>query len=392
MFAHFFQSVVGVHADTKAHAQDLGFPGGETREDVLGGFSKTLFGSRVHRAGDGGVLNEVAQVGVFIVTDGGLHGDRLFRNLEYLAHLVFRHFHALAQLFGCRFPAHFLQHLAGNAVELVDGFNHVHRNTNGPGLVGDGSGNSLANPPGGVGGELIAPAVLELVHRLHQADVAFLNEIEELQATVGVFLGDRNHQAQVGFHHFFLGPSRPGFTHAHAAVDLFDLCNRETGTLFDFPYAALQPLDFVLVQADAGTHIFFAGNPGQPAAVALGAREALDEFLAVHAALPHRNAHNLPLLLADDIQRVPGLIDQGIKNPGREFEEFEQLPEFVHFRNGGLVAATVGGDGFLGLGALALQRREPLFRLNRVGAGLLIAVIIIRGVGVGFCCLGHFLG
>src|SRR6202035_2582806 len=42
-----------------------------------------------------------------------------------------------------------------------------------------------------------AAAVLELVPRLHQADVAFLDESQELQASVAIFLGDGNHQAQV---------------------------------------------------------------------------------------------------------------------------------------------------------------------------------------------------
>ncbi len=36
----------------------------------------------------------------------------------------------------------------------------------------------------GIGRELVAAAVLELVDRLHQADIAFLNEIKELQAAV----------------------------------------------------------------------------------------------------------------------------------------------------------------------------------------------------------------
>ena len=45
----------------------------------------------------------------------------------------------------------------------------------------------LADPPRRVGRELVAAAVFELVHRLHQADVAFLDQVEELQAAVGVF-------------------------------------------------------------------------------------------------------------------------------------------------------------------------------------------------------------
>ena len=94
---------------------------------------------------------------------------------------------------------------AAGADQLVDRFDHVHRNTNGAGLVGDGAGDGLANPPGGVGGEFVAAAPLKFVDGLHQADVAFLNQVQELQAAVGVFLGDGNHQAQVGFDQFLLG-------------------------------------------------------------------------------------------------------------------------------------------------------------------------------------------
>jgi len=41
--------------------------------------------------------------------------------------------------------------------------------------------------------------VLELVHGLHQADVALLDQVKELEPAIGVFLGDRDHQAQIGF-------------------------------------------------------------------------------------------------------------------------------------------------------------------------------------------------
>ena len=66
----------------------------------------------------------------------------------------------------------------------------------------------LANPPDGVGGELVAAAVLEFFHALHQADVAFLDQIQKRLAAVGVFLGHRHHQAQVGLRHVGLGLMR----------------------------------------------------------------------------------------------------------------------------------------------------------------------------------------
>ena len=42
-------------------------------------------------------------------------------------------------------------------------------------------------------------------HAFHQAHVAFLNQIEKRLAPVGVFLGDGDDQAQVGFRHFGFG-------------------------------------------------------------------------------------------------------------------------------------------------------------------------------------------
>src|ERR671917_197365 len=71
-------------------------------------------------------------------------------------------------------------------------------------LIGDRAGDRLPDPPRGVGRELVAAAVLELVDRLHQADVAFLDEVEELQPAVGVLLRDRHHQAEVRFHQLLL--------------------------------------------------------------------------------------------------------------------------------------------------------------------------------------------
>ena len=104
-----------------------------------------------------------------------------------------------------RLAAQFLHELAAGAHELVDRLDHVHRNADGAGLIGDGAGDGLANPPSRVGGKLVAAAPLEFVDGLHQADVAFLNQVEELQAAVGIFLRDGNDQAKVGFDQFFLG-------------------------------------------------------------------------------------------------------------------------------------------------------------------------------------------
>jgi len=143
--------VVGIHVDAEAHAQYLGFTGGEAGEYFAGGFLEAFHGGYVDRRLHGRIFDEVAQVRVFVVTDRGFHGDRFLGDLQYLADLVLGHLHALAQLFRSGLATHFLQHLTGDTVELVDRLDHVHRDTDGPRLVGNGASDRLANPPGGVG-------------------------------------------------------------------------------------------------------------------------------------------------------------------------------------------------------------------------------------------------
>ena len=98
-----------------------------------------------------------------------------------------------------------LHQLSGGADHLIDDFRHVNGNADGAGLVGNGASDRLPDPPGGIGGKLVAAAIFKLVHRLHQAHVAFLDQVQELQAAVVVFLGDRDHQAKIGLHQLALG-------------------------------------------------------------------------------------------------------------------------------------------------------------------------------------------
>ena len=81
----------------------------------------------------------------------------------------------------------------------------MYRYADRPRLICNRASDGLADPPRGVGGELVATAVFELLDRLHQADIAFLNQVEERQPPVGVFLGNRYHKPQVGLDHLALG-------------------------------------------------------------------------------------------------------------------------------------------------------------------------------------------
>jgi hypothetical protein len=146
-------------------------------------------------------------VRVLLLADGGLEGDGLLGDLQDLADLVEGQLHLLGDLLGRRLAAELLHEVARGADELVDRLDHVHRDADGARLIGDGAGDGLTDPPRRVGAELVPAAVLELVHRLHQADVALLDEVEELQAAVGVLLRDGDHEAEVGLDELGLGRS-----------------------------------------------------------------------------------------------------------------------------------------------------------------------------------------
>ena len=75
----------------------------------------------------------------------------------------------------------------------------MHRDTDGTGLVGDGAGDGLTDPPGRIGGEAEAAVAVELLSRLDEADVALLDEIEEGQIVAHMLLGDGDHQTEVRF-------------------------------------------------------------------------------------------------------------------------------------------------------------------------------------------------
>jgi len=57
--------------------------------------------------------------------------------------------------------------------------------------------------------------------------VAFLDEIEELQATVDEFLRDRDDEAQVRLHHFLLSLARLALALLHQVHDLAELADVE---------------------------------------------------------------------------------------------------------------------------------------------------------------------
>src|SRR5258708_3364398 len=178
--ADFFQSVLAAVFEAEAHLDYFFFARGQRTQDLSSLVLEVHVDHGFGRRHYGAVFDEVAEMRIFLFTDWRFEGDRLLRDLQHLAHFRHRYVHALGDFFARRLASQFLHQLPRGADQLVDGLDHVHRDANRTGLIGNCTCNRLPNPPSGIRGELISAAVFELVDRLHQADVAFLNQIEEL--------------------------------------------------------------------------------------------------------------------------------------------------------------------------------------------------------------------
>ena len=139
------------------------------------------------------------------------------------------------------------------------------RDTDGPGLVCDGAGNGLADPPGGVCGELVALGVVKLLYRFDEAQVALLNEVQEEHSPAHVPFGNRHHQPEIGLRQALFG----GLALTDGALELLLLLLREGDLfsilprLFDFGqlFPGCVPRAHVLSQLDllvGGEQIYLA--------------------------------------------------------------------------------------------------------------------------------------
>ena len=115
------------------------------------------------------------------------------------------HSSSMAISSGRRLAAELLDELALDVHDLVQLLDHVHRDADRAGLVGDRARHGLADPPGGVGRELVAAPVVELLDRADQAERPLLDQVEERQPPAQIALGDRDDEAQVRLDHLLLG-------------------------------------------------------------------------------------------------------------------------------------------------------------------------------------------
>src|SRR5438128_1803542 len=95
----------------------------------------------------------------------------------------------LGNLLRLGFATQHLDQLPRGANQLVDELDHVRRETDGARLIGNGARDRLPNPPRGIRRKLVTAAVLKLVHCLHQADVALLDQVEERKPAIAILFG-----------------------------------------------------------------------------------------------------------------------------------------------------------------------------------------------------------
>src|SRR6266511_915913 len=288
------------------------------------------------------------------------------------ANLLERHAELPGKLLGRRLAADLVEHLARLTHDFADAVHHMDGDADRARLVGDRARDRLPDPPGGIGRKLVAAAILELIDRLHQADIAFLDQVEELEAAVGVFLGDRDDEAQVRLHHLFLGLARLALALLHHLHDLAELADLEPGLAGEYLDLVAVPLDLVLVASNEALPALGGElrNAVEPARIELRALVVLEKILARDAVAlgePHQAALVADEALVDVVELLDQRVDARLIEPQRLYLDDDVVLEL-------LVAALLRGRervvAQLVLDVLVLQAAQPLVGVGDVVEGL----------------------
>ena len=85
--------------------------------------------------------------------------------------------------------------------DALDKFDHVHGQTDDPGLFRNDAEDIVTYPPAGVGAETVTEFEVKSFQRTQQTQITLLDKIAERHPTVAEFLGNADHQTQIRFHH-----------------------------------------------------------------------------------------------------------------------------------------------------------------------------------------------
>ena len=203
-----FQRVLAIEADSEPHADYLLFAGRERLQHIRRLRANILLKHRVRQRIHRSILQQIAQSGLAILADREIQRHRIARNSPQLLDFVRRSIQPLADLLVGWSAVQLFFQLAQRPHELVQALIHMNRNPDGAALVRDGARHRLPDPPRCVCRKFIPKPVVELLRRPHEPDIAFLNQVQQVQPAVHVFLGDRDNQAQVCLHQRLPGRMR----------------------------------------------------------------------------------------------------------------------------------------------------------------------------------------
>ena len=168
--------------------------GDEQPADLLG---EDRDRGRLERRLRGAVLDDVAELGVAVLAERLGQAQRLGAEAQRLDELVLGHLALDAELLDRRRAAELELEARLGLLDAREGVAGVHRESDRPPGVRDASGDRLTDPPRGVGRELEPLAPVELLDRVHEPEVALLDEVQQREARGLVLLRDRHHEPQV---------------------------------------------------------------------------------------------------------------------------------------------------------------------------------------------------
>jgi len=181
-----------------ARVEEVEAAGDRIAQVILGVLLRGVHGLRIGQKVDQGSV-------LPFLPDGDIEGDGAGGNLTQLGHPPGFHLELVSQLGVGRFTTELVAEGGTDPAQTLDLVDEVDGKADGFALVGEGPADGLFDPPAGVGAELHPAAGLEAVDGLHQAEVAFGDEIENRQAAVVVIGGDFHHEAEIRFDHQLAG-------------------------------------------------------------------------------------------------------------------------------------------------------------------------------------------
>mmetsp|Transcript_25514 Transcript_25514/g.75168 ORF Transcript_25514/g.75168 Transcript_25514/m.75168 type:complete len:252 (-) Transcript_25514:302-1057(-) len=132
---------------------------------------------------------------------GCLEADGTSRQSEHLVVLVRTHPQLLGDLVVGGAASQFLLEGLTDAADAVEQIVDVDGEADGAGVIGDGTEDSLLDPPRSVRGELESLLRIKLLGRPRQPDATLLDQISDVHADVPIPLGDAHYQSHVALDH-----------------------------------------------------------------------------------------------------------------------------------------------------------------------------------------------